>query len=47
VTYPHLPAKKTVARAEAAILETLIFGGLILSAVAAAIYDIGLWFGAW
>lgn len=47
MTHPHLPAKETVARAEAAILETLVFGGVIATAIAAAIYDIGLWFGAW
>jgi hypothetical protein len=47
VTDPHLPGKEKVERAEAAVLETLVFGGLIVSAVAAAIYDIGLWFGAW
>lgn len=39
--------KQTVERAEAAVLETLVFGGLIATAVAAAIYDIGLWIGAW
>ena len=47
MTHSHLPARETVERAEAAVLETLVFGGLILSAVAAAIYDIGLWLGAW
>jgi hypothetical protein len=47
VTQLHLPAKETVERAEAAILETLVFGGLIATAIAAAVYDIGLWFGAW
>jgi hypothetical protein len=39
--------QQTVERAEAAVLETLVFGGLIATAVAAAIYDIGLWIGAW
>ena len=43
----QLLAKQTVERAEAAVLETLVFGGLIVTAVAAAIYDIGLWIGAW
>ena len=43
----QLLVKQTVERAEAAVLETLVFGGLILTAVAAAIYDIGLWIGAW
>jgi hypothetical protein len=47
VTNLHLPAKETVERAEAAVLETLVFGGLIATAFAAAIYDIGLWIGAW
>ena len=45
VTQPLV--KQTVERAEAAVLETLVFGGLIVTAVAAAIYDIGLWIGAW
>lgn len=43
----QLLVKQTVERAEAAVLETLVFGGLIVTAVAAAIYDIGLWIGAW
>lgn len=43
----HLPAKETVERAEAAVLETLVFGGLIATAFAAAIFDVGLWIGAW
>jgi hypothetical protein len=43
----HLPAKEKVERAEAAILETLVFGGLIATAVVAAVYDIGFWVGAW
>jgi hypothetical protein len=47
VTQLHLPAKEKVERAEAAILETLVFGGLIATAIAAAIYDIGFWVGAW
>ena len=47
VTQLHLPAKETVERAESAILETLVFGGLIATAIAAAIYDIGFWVGAW
>ena len=47
MTQLHLPAKETVARAEAAILETLVFGGLIATAIAAAIYDVGYWLGAW
>jgi hypothetical protein len=47
VSQLHLPAKEKVERAEAAILETLVFGGLIATAIVAAIYDIGFWFGAW
>ncbi len=47
MTHLHLPAKEMVERAEAAVLETLIFGGLIATAIAAAVYDIGLWVGAW
>ena len=47
MTHLHLPAKETVARAEAAILETLVFGGLVVTACAASIYDVGLWVGAW
>lgn len=47
MTNLHLLAKETVERAEAAVLETLVFGGLIATAIAAAIYDIGLWVGAW
>jgi len=47
VTQLHLPAKETVERAESAILETLVFGGLIATAVVAAIYDVGFWVGAW
>ena len=43
----QLLAKQTVERAESAVLETLVFGGLIATAVVAAIYDIGLWIGAW
>ena len=43
----QLLMKQTVERAESAVLETLVFGGLIVTAVAAAIYDIGLWVGAW
>ena len=47
VAHLHLPAKETVERAEAAVLETLVFGGLIATAFAAAIFDVGLWIGAW
>ena len=47
MTQLHLTAKEKVERAESAVLETLIFGGLIATAVTAAIYDIGLWFRAW
>ena len=47
MTQLHLPAKETVERAESAILETLVFGGLIATAIAAAIYDMGFWVGAW
>jgi hypothetical protein len=43
----HLPEKQTIERAEAAILETLVFGGLIATAIVAAIYDFRFWFGAW
>jgi hypothetical protein len=44
---PHLPERETVERAEAAILETFVFGGLIVTAIVAAVYDIGFWIGAW
>lgn len=34
-------------RANAVLLETLVFGGLALCAAAAIVHDIGRWTGFW
>lgn len=37
----HLPRRETLRRANTLLLETLVVGGLIVSAIAAMLYDIG------
>ena len=39
--------KHMIARTNQVLLPTLIGGGLVLSAGAAVVYDVGVWIGAW
>ena len=43
----HLVEKRTLLRANSALLLTLVGGGLAACAVGAVIYDIGRMIGAW
>jgi hypothetical protein len=43
----HLVEKRTLLRANSALLLTLVGGGLLACAAGAAIYDIGRMLGAW
>ena len=43
----HLVDKELLVRANRALLLGAVAGGLAFCAVAAAIYDIGYWFGLW
>jgi hypothetical protein len=44
---PHLMEKETLARANTAVLLTIVWGGLAACALGAIVYDIGRWFAAW
>lgn len=39
--------KHVIARTNKVVLPTLIGGGLVVSAGAAVVYDVGKWLGAW
>lgn len=39
--------KHVIARTNQVLLPTLVGGGLVACAGAAAVYDVGSWFGAW
>jgi len=43
----HLVDKQVLARANAALLLTFVWGGLAACAVGAIVYDVGHAFGAW
>jgi hypothetical protein len=43
----HLPDRKTVLRANLALILGLVWGGLAFCAIAAVVYDIHRWIGAW
>jgi len=43
----HLFDRQVLARANAALLLTLVWGGLAACAVGAIVYDFGQAFGAW
>jgi hypothetical protein len=43
----HLVEKETLARANTALLLTIVCGGLAACALGAIVYDIGHWFAAW
>ena len=42
-----LAEKHVIARTNQVVIPTLIGSGLVACAGAAAIYDIGIWLGAW
>lgn len=43
----HLVEKETLARANTALLLTVVWGGLAACAFGAIVFDIGRWFAAW
>ena len=43
----HLVDREFLVRANRAVLLGAVGGGLVFCVVAAAIYDIGYWFGLW
>ncbi len=43
----HHPERETLARANSVLLQSLIWGGLAVCAVAALVFDIGRWIGYW
>lgn len=48
IPFRHInPRSQLAEKIERAVLETVVIGGLIVCAIAAAIYDIGIWVGAW
>jgi hypothetical protein len=43
----HLVEKQFLLRANDTLAPGLVLGGMASCAIAASIYDIGAWFGAW
>jgi hypothetical protein len=43
----RLVEKQTLMRANAALMRGMVVGGMVCCALAASLYDVGVWFGAW
>ena len=43
----RLGEKQLLVRTNAALLRGIIVGGMVCCALAASLYDVGGWFGAW
>jgi hypothetical protein len=43
----RLVEKQTLMRANAALMPGMVVGGMVCCALAASLYDVGVWFGAW
>jgi hypothetical protein len=43
----RLMEKRLLVRTNAALLRGMVVGGMVCCALAASVYDLGGWFGAW